>query len=479
MVTALFVSPNVALAAAETINLAKPEIITAIDKAKILAPGTSVNADIYRDQVSISTYRNSRANDDDCKIEAAMIAKTVLDLAPKEISRIMVYFFSMANPTQYREIAVTAGDIKAFSAGQTDEKQLISSLKLVQPQMSSIDRQLLEQYVNSSLAREPQIVKSQTGDLLEVQSELPGNLPQIDYQMEALRIAHRALLQTNLSAINRVKLYLKDPTRDGEIRTLSFSSNAVEQATADIGKLFESAESGEVQKPIVSIVKSFPEEKIELDKLTTLPGDLEQERKDLLERILAFDKIGVGVIPFARVYLKIEAEVGKVPLDKLEEDVEHLTEVLDQQDKNYTALKDYHPVKKGQKVAQVQAVNPVLPPSLGDFGDPKQLEQKILKDPNGLIVYFEQRLTRKNHPGELHPNFPTILEFFAATLKKNNRPLEAAKFEQRAANLRAKKSQPTNTAQGDNQSSETLKTGSPVTPPAETTKPAEKVPVNE
>src|SRR5277367_711987 len=98
IVTSVFVSPYASLAVAETINLSKPEIITAIDKAKILAPGTSVNADVYRDQVSISTYRNSRANDDDCKIEAAMIAKTVLDLAPKEISRIMVYFFSMANP---------------------------------------------------------------------------------------------------------------------------------------------------------------------------------------------------------------------------------------------------------------------------------------------------------------------------------------------------------------------------------------------
>jgi hypothetical protein len=162
--------------------------------------------------------------------------------------------------------------------------------------------------------------------------------------------------------------------------------------------------------------------------------------------------------------------VGTATLDKLEADVQHLSDVLDQQDKNYTTLKDYHPVKKGQKVVQVQAVDTCLPPSLGDFGDPKQLEQKILKDPNGLIVYFEQRLTRKNHPGETHPNFPVILEFFAATLKKNNRPMEAAKFEARASSLRAKKSQP---AGSDDASGGSLKSGTPVTPPGQT-KPVEK-----
>jgi hypothetical protein len=484
LTVAPLIASNSALAADQALNLAKPEIINAIEKAKILAPGISVNADVYRDQVSVSTYRNTRANDDDCKIEAAMIAKTVLDLAPKEISRVMIYFFSMANPTQYREVAVTTGDIKAFSAGQTDEKQLISSLKLVEPPMSSIDRQLLEQYVKSSLAREPEFIKTQTDDLIEVQSELPGNLPAIDYQMEALRIAHRAILQSDISAVKRIKLYLKDPTRDGEIKTMAFQTDAVEQVTGDITRLFEGLAIVPPTKPAPSIVQSFPADKIELDKLETVPGDLEQERKDILERIRALDKLGVGVIPFARLYIKIESEVGNTPLEQLQEDVQRLSDALDQQDKNYATAKDFHAVKKGQKVAvqSSSSTEASLPASLGDIGDPKQLEQKILKDPNGLIVYYEQRLTRKNHPGETHPNFPTILDFFAATLKRNNRGPEAAKFEQRAAALRAKRAQPTTTAVGgDTETPGGLKSGTPVTPPAETTstKPVEKPPESE
>jgi len=477
LVVAPLVTTSAALAAAETISLSKPEVINAIEAAKVLAPGISVNADVYRDQVSVSTYRNARANDNDCKIEAAMIAKTVLDLAPKEISRVMIYFFSMANPTQYREVAVTAGDIKAFSAGQTDEKQLISSLKLVEPPMSSIDRQLLEQYVKSSLAREPEFIKTQTDDLLEVQSVLPGNLPAIDYQMEALRIAHRAILQSDITKIKRVKLYLQDPSRDNEVKTMAFDTAGVEQITTDIGRLFEGLAIVAPSKPAPSIVQSFPADKIELDKLETVPGDLEQERKDILERIRAFDKLGVGVIPFARLYIKIETEVGNVPLDQLEADVQHLSDSLDQQDKNYATAKDFHAVKKGQKVATASSAEPIVPTSMGDFGDPKQLEQSILKDPNGLILYYEQRLTRKNHPGELHPNFPTILEFFAATLRRNNRPQEAAKFEQRATALRAKRAQPTTTAQGESELPGTLKSGTPVTPPEGTsTKPVEKPP---
>jgi hypothetical protein len=478
LITAPFFCQCAVLAAAE-LNLAKPEIINAIENAKILAPGISVNADVYRDQVSVSTYRNARANDNDCKIEAAMIAKTVLDLAPKDISRITIFFFSMTNPTQYREVAVTAGDIKAFGSGETDEKQLISSLKLTEPQMTSLDRQLMEQYQKSSLARNPEFTKTQTDDLLEVQSDLPGNLPPVDYQMEALRIVHRAFLQSNLSTVKRIKLNLADPTRNGEVRTMAFDAPSLEEITSNIGKLFEGIAITPPAKPS-SIVQSFPTEKIELDKLDTVPGDLEQERKDLLERIRELDKLGVGVIPFARIYLRIETEVGNVTLEQLQLDVQHLSASLDEQDKNYATAKDFHAVKKGQKIAATApTTDAFLPASLGDFGDPKQLEQKILKDPNGLIVYYEQRLTRKNHPGEQHPNFPTILEFFAATLKRNNRPQEAAKFEQRAQTLRAKKTQPTTTAQGDNQSTGASKSGT--TPPSETTstKPVEKPPESE
>jgi hypothetical protein len=474
ILTGSFCSPDWAWAASN-LNLAKPEIITAIEKAKILAPGISVNADVYKEQVSVSTYRNAKANDDDCKIEAAMIGKTVLDLAPHDISRVTVYFFSMANPSQYKEVAVTAGDVKAFGAGETNEKQLISSLKLVEPQMSSIDRQLLEQYAKSSLAREPVIVKTQDKDVLEVQSELPGNLAPVDYQMEAMRIADRALLQSDVSSIKQIKLLLRDTTKEGEVRTIVFGADALEQLTADIGKLFSGADILQARKQAPSIVQNFPaEENIEVDKLDTVPGDLLDERKDLLERIRAFNKIGVGVVPFARLYLKIESEVGNVKTEQLEADVKQLADALDEQDKNYTTLKDFHPVKKDQKVAAAPSHEMVLPPSLADAGDPKQLEAKILKDPNGLIAYFEQRLTRKNHPGELHPNFPVILEFFAVTLRKNNRPQEAAKFEQRIQTIKAKKATQPKTADQANQASGQLKSGEPLAPPSDATTQAGK-----
>ncbi|MBP6595100.1 MAG: hypothetical protein KA255_18900 [Candidatus Obscuribacter sp.] len=59
------------------------DIISAIDKGKILAPSIRVNAQVRPDVVYVSTYKNLKANDRDCKIEAVLLAKTVMDLAPE------------------------------------------------------------------------------------------------------------------------------------------------------------------------------------------------------------------------------------------------------------------------------------------------------------------------------------------------------------------------------------------------------------
>jgi hypothetical protein len=76
--------------AAVTVN----QIVKAVDQAKILANGTGVRAAINGSEVYISTYRNTRANDNDCKIEALLIAKTTIDLAPTDIGRVTVYFYN-------------------------------------------------------------------------------------------------------------------------------------------------------------------------------------------------------------------------------------------------------------------------------------------------------------------------------------------------------------------------------------------------
>jgi len=429
----------------EQVLISKTEIITAIDKAKILAPGISVNADVTKDHVSISTYRNVRANDDDIKIEAALIAKTVLELAPKEIARVSVFFFSAVNLKNYREVAVTAGDIKAFSAGATNEKQLISSLKIIEPQMSFTERQLVEEISRIQAAKQEAPVVTRKDDQVDVVGTLDSSQSSGDYELEAFKMARKALEESDPAGIRVVKLTLKDPAKQGEIRTVTFDANAIKLLSTNMKSIFDTVQVAVTadKGPYVSIIQSFPTGKIDIDKLVTAPGEMEDERQTLLFRIRDLSEQGVGVKPFLEQYVAIEEELTKASSKKLSDDIANLSELLDKQELNLKISKEFRPIhgKNGKQAAPAQSATTFVPSAVRDLGTGERdenLEQKILKNPDGMILYFENELRRRGKSAEDHPRFLTILDFFASTLRANNRPDEAAKFEARAKAIRAR-----------------------------------------
>jgi hypothetical protein len=433
------------LLAEEQLVISKNEIVTAIDKAKILAPGISVNADVSKDHVSVSTYRNSRANDDDIKIEAALIAKTVLELAPKEIARVSVFFFSAINLKNYREVAVTAGDIKAFSAGATNEKQLISSLKIIEPQMSFNERQLVEEISRIQAAKQEAPVVTRKDDEVDVVGTLDSSQSAGDYELEAFKMARKALEESDPAGIRVVKLTLKDPAKQGEIRTVTFNANDIKLLSTNMKSIFDSVEVAVTadKGPYVSIIQSFPTGKIDIDKLVTAPGEMEDERQTLLFRIRDLSEQGVGVKPFLEQYVAIEEELTKASAKKLAEDIATLSELLDKQELNLKISKEFRPIhgKNGQQAVSTQPSTTFVPSAVRDLGTGERdenLEQKIVKNPDGMILYFENELRRRGKSAEDHPRFLTILDFFSSTLRANNRPDDAAKFEARAKAIRAR-----------------------------------------
>ncbi|MBP9807712.1 hypothetical protein KBF38_05345, partial [bacterium] len=46
------------------------EAVDALEKAKILAPTIRLNARVAQDGIEVATYKNPKANHNDCKIEA-------------------------------------------------------------------------------------------------------------------------------------------------------------------------------------------------------------------------------------------------------------------------------------------------------------------------------------------------------------------------------------------------------------------------
>lgn len=106
------------------------KIATIIEKSNILGEGYKVSAAINGNEAIISTYRNkeSKAQDQDCKIEAALIAKELMITNDFGIRRVKVNFYEPAMVGQVREVTVSYAEVKAFAAGAIEQKDFLDSL---------------------------------------------------------------------------------------------------------------------------------------------------------------------------------------------------------------------------------------------------------------------------------------------------------------------------------------------------------------
>lgn len=108
-------------------------IATAIVSAKIMAEGYKVGAlnNLASHEVIVSTYANAKSKNvlNDCKIDALLIAKKVLEVEPQTV-RVKVRFYS---PTQesYQQITVTKPELAAFSIGSVNKDELLLSLEVI------------------------------------------------------------------------------------------------------------------------------------------------------------------------------------------------------------------------------------------------------------------------------------------------------------------------------------------------------------
>ena len=86
--------------------LSESQVLSLIERAKILSSDSQVQARVGLHDVAISAYRHPKATDKDCKIDAVLLAKTVIDADPVVITTIKVRFYDPTNNTSYREINV-------------------------------------------------------------------------------------------------------------------------------------------------------------------------------------------------------------------------------------------------------------------------------------------------------------------------------------------------------------------------------------
>ncbi|PWU01347.1 MAG: hypothetical protein C5B53_02980 [Candidatus Melainabacteria bacterium] len=106
------------------------EAVNKIREAKIINPQCSVKvAFTGKEEATVVIQRDPKASDEDCKIDAVLVARTLMDKYPNQLMRVKSVFTK--SPGECGQATVTAGDIRSFRNGQLDKRSLLDSIELV------------------------------------------------------------------------------------------------------------------------------------------------------------------------------------------------------------------------------------------------------------------------------------------------------------------------------------------------------------
>ena len=103
-----------------------------IGAAKILPTKDKFVLTSQGDEAIISKFKIERSKnpDRDSKIEAVLLAKTIMDSDPS-IKKVRTRFFDKNNTSAFNSVTVRIGDIKSFAAGSISQDDLLGSLDQV------------------------------------------------------------------------------------------------------------------------------------------------------------------------------------------------------------------------------------------------------------------------------------------------------------------------------------------------------------
>ncbi len=115
-------------------TLTPEKINKIIEEGQILDDEYRVSSQIVGDEVLISTWANERtkSKEQDCKIDAVLIARKVMDVDPQAVKRVRVRYFDRKDKAHatYDEVVVLSGLVRSFAAGILGQDEILSSLTL-------------------------------------------------------------------------------------------------------------------------------------------------------------------------------------------------------------------------------------------------------------------------------------------------------------------------------------------------------------
>ena len=191
----------------------KATIVKLVREAQIFEPGAQINAQVNGQEVIVQSYLNPKANDNDCKIDAILIAKKIFDVYPPPAFsnvKVNLYDSSDATKTSFRSIIVRAGDVEVFSKGSISKEALLASLtvaherRLVTTATPVSPRGILNiQIRNGARKVERQGLLNHIRDLQYKNQELGRNVANIDKCCELFQRSEAALTRSDQAGFVR------------------------------------------------------------------------------------------------------------------------------------------------------------------------------------------------------------------------------------------------------------------------------------
>ena len=111
-------------------NFDNAKIVAAIRKAKVLDATQPIDVKRFQDSAIITTLLNPKAKADDCKIDAMLISKAVMD-TDKTIHLVRYRLKRDMNSDAFYLIAVKETDVKAYGASAINKDSLLAGLKVI------------------------------------------------------------------------------------------------------------------------------------------------------------------------------------------------------------------------------------------------------------------------------------------------------------------------------------------------------------
>ena len=411
-----------------TLALSGADVVAAIDKAKVLDASIRVNAQVTPEVIYISTYKNPKANDRDCKIEAVLLAKTVIVLDNK-VPRVEIRFYSQNALSRFKKISVSAGDVKAFAAGTMQEDQLLNSLVLAEEETKDPNVRVTSHLQENQYARRKREVSSRINkNVLEVSAGLDPTLDDVYLKAEALRLAEKAFEAVG-DDIDEVSITFYDGSRELSNRNVTLKRAQQKPFSEALNSALKDLELKTVK------AEKLAAEGLDVTTFEPSEGLYLQERKELVGRLRALKEAGVGFSRDVLVDL-VAIENGLTTLDEavLRDKLAKLSAFIGKYEENLKKAKEIKPAAAPKASAAAKTNDPVLSENVD------QMKAPVLANPDGYLATMAGRLARRSPTGngEDHPNFQKILTFAIDILRQAGRTQDAARLETRLKEIKAR-----------------------------------------